>query len=41
MKKHTTYGLEIIDKENSEILKMAKEIALSHHEKWNGKGYLF
>ena len=39
MKKHTKYGAEIIDKEDSQIMKTSKEIALSHHEKWDGSGY--
>jgi putative two-component system response regulator len=39
MKKHTEIGAAILG--NSEILMllMAAEIALSHHEKWDGSGY--
>lgn len=37
MKKHTELGCEIIKK--SKIGKMAENIVLYHHEKWNGKGY--
>lgn len=39
MQRHTEYGAEIIGDDSSEILIMAKEIALTHHEKWNGSGY--
>lgn len=45
MQQHTTEGGKIIDKaiavvdEDSEYLNEAKNMALYHHEKWNGKGY--
>ncbi|MBQ3928405.1 MAG: HD domain-containing protein [Clostridia bacterium] len=44
MKVHTTKGREIIEKtfatlEDKPLLKAAEEIALSHHEKWDGSGY--
>ncbi len=39
MKTHTTIGKELLSGGNSEFLKMAREIALTHHEKWDGKGY--
>ena len=44
MKTHTTIGGEIIKKilndlKNEDYLNMAYDIALHHHEKWNGKGY--
>ena len=39
MKKHCEYGAEIIGDHNSRVLQMAKEIALTHHEKWDGSGY--
>lgn len=41
MKKHTIIGAEILDNSKSHILKIARHIALSHHEKWNGSGYPF
>jgi putative two-component system response regulator len=37
MKTHTELGWQIL--EGKESLTMAAEIALSHHEMWNGKGY--
>ncbi|NVO05180.1 MAG: HD domain-containing protein, partial [Rhodoferax sp.] len=45
MKSHTTQGYEAIVQaekllgQQSPMLACAKELALSHHEKWNGKGY--
>jgi len=39
MKKHAEYGYDILKNSSSLILKNAGVIALSHHEKWNGKGY--
>ena len=39
MKTHTTIGGQILANSNAEILIVAEQIALSHHEKWNGKGY--
>lgn len=39
MKTHTTLGAEILQGGSSELLRMAGEISLSHHEKWDGGGY--
>jgi putative two-component system response regulator len=39
MKRHTTIGAEILADSGTELLEMAREIALSHHEKWDGSGY--
>lgn len=45
MKKHTTYGRDtIIEAEKSltepeDFMAVAREIAYSHHEKWDGSGY--
>jgi len=39
MKKHTIIGSKILENSKAEILKLAASIALTHHEKWNGKGY--
>ncbi len=43
MKTHTSMGGQILkdlyDKNGSNYLKMAHEIALFHHEKWDGSGY--
>ena len=44
MKKHTTLGALAFEKASEEIpgnkfLGVAKDMALSHHERWNGAGY--
>ncbi|MFT7243922.1 MAG: putative two-component system response regulator [Candidatus Azotimanducaceae bacterium] len=39
IRKHPEFGAEIIGDHDSPILKLSKEIALSHHEKWDGSGY--
>ncbi|HEB11557.1 MAG TPA: response regulator [Spirochaetales bacterium] len=39
MKEHTTIGYKILDKASSPYLKMGATIAITHHEKYNGKGY--
>ena len=39
MKTHPQIGADIIGADNSSILRMAREIALCHHEKWDGSGY--
>ncbi|MCF8111914.1 MAG: response regulator [Desulfobacteraceae bacterium] len=39
IKTHTTIGASILADSKAEVLKVAHEIALCHHEKWNGKGY--
>lgn len=39
IKRHPGIGAEIIGDHDAEVLKMAREIALTHHEKWNGQGY--
>ncbi len=39
MKNHTKIGANILANSRAEILQVARQIAISHHEKWNGKGY--
>lgn len=39
MKTHTVIGAKILDNPDVPLLRMAKEIALSHHEQWDGSGY--
>ncbi len=39
MQTHTTLGGEILADGENELLKMAREIALTHHERWDGTGY--
>jgi putative two-component system response regulator len=39
MKTHSIIGANLLAYSKSEIIQVAEEIAISHHEKWNGKGY--
>lgn len=39
MNTHTTIGAEIIGNHYSNILSMSRDIALNHHEYWDGSGY--
>ncbi|MFT3857545.1 MAG: two-component system response regulator [Aquabacterium sp.] len=39
MKRHPLIGAEIIGEHPSSLLRMARQIALTHHEKWDGSGY--
>ena len=39
MRKHPQYGADIIGEHSSPLLHTAYEIALHHHEKWDGNGY--
>jgi len=36
---HTVIGARILSGGHSELVKMGERIALSHHERWNGRGY--
>lgn len=38
-KNHTVIGGKILNGSESEILQMAEQIALCHHERWDGTGY--
>jgi putative two-component system response regulator len=39
MRSHTTVGGEIFAKSKFPVLRLAREIALYHHERWDGTGY--
>lgn len=39
MRQHTTVGYEILKNSSSPAIQMAAEIALTHHEKYDGTGY--
>ncbi|HOO63691.1 MAG TPA: response regulator [Synergistaceae bacterium] len=39
MKRHPLTGGELLEGLNSPLFRTAREIALTHHEKWNGTGY--
>ena len=39
MREHPEIGAQIIGDHDASLLQMARRIALSHHEKWDGTGY--
>lgn len=39
MKQHAEAGAKLLEGSQSELLKSARTIALTHHEKWDGTGY--
>jgi putative nucleotidyltransferase with HDIG domain len=39
MKEHTTSGAAILAGSRSDVLRLGEEIALTHHEWWDGNGY--
>jgi putative two-component system response regulator len=39
IKTHTTIGAEILSGSRSPLLRLAERIALTHHERWDGRGY--
>ena len=39
VKSHTTLGVTILEGARSPVLHLAREIALTHHERWDGSGY--
>lgn len=39
MKTHALIGANILEGDDSDLMKSAREIALTHHEKWDGSGY--
>jgi len=39
IKRHPVIGAEIIGDHSSELIAMARVVALRHHERWDGTGY--
>ena len=39
MKTHAVIGGKLLEGDDSTLMHMAREIALTHHEKWDGSGY--
>lgn len=39
MQSHTTIGEQILSNSESKVVNLARDIAGSHHEKWDGTGY--
>jgi putative two-component system response regulator len=40
MKRHVQFGARMLAAARSPVLRLAAEIAVSHHERWDGNGYL-
>ena len=40
MQTHTTLGAQILSGGRFALLQLAEQIALTHHERWDGTGYL-
>ncbi|MDH3271872.1 MAG: HD domain-containing protein [Gemmatimonadota bacterium] len=41
MERHTVVGARILEDSDTPALQLGREIALSHHERWDGTGYPF
>jgi putative two-component system response regulator len=39
MQNHTIFGGKILENAKADLLKVSEEIAMTHHEKWDGSGY--
>ena len=39
MKQHTTLGAQLLANSSSAVLQLGEQIALTHHERWDGTGY--
>jgi putative two-component system response regulator len=39
MKTHAAIGGKLLEGDDSTLMRMAREIAITHHEKWDGSGY--
>jgi len=39
MQRHPEYGATILGEHPAEVMVMAREVALNHHERWDGSGY--
>lgn len=39
MRRHVEFGGRILSEGDSDLIRMAERIALSHHERWDGTGY--
>jgi putative nucleotidyltransferase with HDIG domain len=41
MREHPQTGAQMLEGSKAELMSLAREICLSHHERWNGRGYPF
>jgi response regulator RpfG family c-di-GMP phosphodiesterase len=39
MRNHTRLGASILDDDPGEVAALARDIALNHHQRWDGQGY--
>lgn len=39
MKSHASIGAKLLEGDDSDLMRMARDIAVSHHERWEGSGY--
>jgi putative two-component system response regulator len=39
MRRHCAYGRQILSKSNAPVFVLAAEVAMYHHERWDGSGY--
>jgi len=39
MKTHPTIGAKLLEGDDSSLMRMARDITLTHHERWDGSGY--
>jgi putative two-component system response regulator len=39
MQRHTTVGADLLSGSGSRLVRLAEEIARTHHERWDGSGY--
>ncbi len=39
MRRHTVIGAQVFSGIESPLMRLAREIALNHHERWDGSGY--
>jgi HD-GYP domain-containing protein (c-di-GMP phosphodiesterase class II)/sensor domain CHASE-containing protein len=41
MREHPQTGAQMLAGSEAELMRLAREVCLSHHERWNGRGYPF
>ncbi|MDO4539409.1 MAG: HD-GYP domain-containing protein, partial [Coriobacteriales bacterium] len=39
IKKHTTYGGQLLNNVEGDVMRLSRTIALDHHERWDANGY--